>query len=180
MTTAEYPVRFESDVVLRTGRTVHIRPVRPEDCDRLIAFYAHLSPESLHARFFAVCRPEVAAAASPSTVDYDREFGAVAELGGEIAGVAHYFTSRTSPNVAEVAFAISDAAQGCGAGTKLLETLVTAARDHGIERFVAEVLPENQRMLDVFLSTGFDVVRRSDEGVVHLEFPIAATAASAE
>lgn len=180
MTTAEYPVRFESDVVLRTGRTVHIRPVRPDDCERLIAFYAQLSPESLHARFFAVCRPDVAAAASPSSVDYDREFGAVAELGGEIAGVAHYFASRTSGNVAEVAFAISDGAQGCGAGTKLLETLVAAARDHGIDRFVAEVLPDNQRMLDVFLSTGFDIVRRSDEGVVHLEFPITATAASVE
>lgn len=180
MTTAEYPVRFESDVVLRTGRTVHIRPVRPDDGERLIAFYAQLSPESLHARFFAVCRPDVAAAASPSSVDYDREFGAVAELGGEIAGVAHYFASRTSGNVAEVAFAISDGAQGCGAGTKLLETLVAAARDHGIDRFVAEVLPDNQRMLDVFLSTGFDIVRRSDEGVVHLEFPITATAASVE
>jgi acetyl coenzyme A synthetase (ADP forming)-like protein len=177
LTTVEYPVRFESDVVLRTGRTVHIRPVRPDDRERLIAFYAHLSPESLHARFFAVCRPEVAAAGSPATVDYDREFGAVAELGGEIAGVAHYFASR---NVAEVAFAISDAAQGCGAGTKLLETLIAAARDHGIDRFTAEVLPENRRMLDVFLGTGFDVVSRSDEGIVHLEFPIAATAVSAE
>jgi acetyl coenzyme A synthetase (ADP forming)-like protein len=180
LTIAEYPVRFESDVVLRTGRTVHIRPVRPEDCERLIAFYARLSPESLHARFFAVCRPEVAAAASPSTVDYDREFGAVAELGGEIAGVAHYFTSRTSRNVAEVAFAISDTVQGCGAATKLLETLAAAARDHGIDRFVAEVLPDNQRMLDVFLGTGFDVVRRSEEGLIHLEFPITPTTASAE
>lgn len=180
MTTVEYPARFESDVVLRTGRTVHIRPVRTDDHERLIAFYARLSPESLHARFFGVCRPEVAAAASPSTIDYDREFGAVAELGGEIAGVAHYFTSRRFPNVAEVAFAISDAAQGCGAGTKLLETLIAAARDHGIDRFEAEVLPENRRMLDVFLSTGFDVVRRTDEGTVHLEFPIAATAVSAE
>ncbi len=185
MTTGEYPVRFESDAALRTGRTVHIRPVRPEDRGRLIDFYAHLSPESLHARFFGVCRPEVAADASPSTVDYDREFGAVAELGGQIAGVAHYFASRKTRNVAEVAFAISDAAQGSGAGTKLLETLIAAARDHGIDRFEAEVLPENQRMLDVFLSMGFDVVS-SDvvsstyEGTVHLEFPIAATAVSAE
>jgi acetyl coenzyme A synthetase (ADP forming)-like protein len=180
LTIAEYPVRFESDVVLRTGRTVHIRPVRAEDHPRLIDFYTRLSPESVHSRFFAICRPEVAAAASPATVDYDREFGAVAELGGEIVGVAHYFTSRKSPDVAEVAFAISDAAQGCGAGTKLLETLIAAARGHAIDRFEAEVLPENHRMLDVFLGMGFDIVRRTDEGVVHLEFPIAATLASTE
>lgn len=178
--TIAYPTQFESDVVLRTGRTVHIRPVRAEDHARLIDFYTRLSPESLHARFFGVCRPEMAAAASPASVDYDREFGAVAEQGGEIVGVAHYFASPKTKNVAEVAFAISDAAQGCGAGTKLLETLIGAARDHDIDRFTAEVLPENQRMLDVFLGMGFDVVRRTDEGGVHLEFPIAPTAASAE
>ena len=180
MTTVEYPVQFESDVVLRTGRTMHIRPVRGSDRERLIDFYARLSPESLHARFFAVLRPEIAAASSPVEVDYDREFGAVAEIGGEIEGVAHYFAFRKRPEVAEVAFAISDAAQGCGAGTKLLETLVVAAREHGIERFEAEVLWDNKRMLDVFLCMGFDVVRHTEEGVVHLEFPIAATAAAAE
>lgn len=180
MTTIEYPLQFESDVVLRTGRTMHIRPIRPEDRERLVGFYERLSPESLHARFFAVLRPEVAAASSPVNVDYDREFGAVAEIGGEIEGVAHYFAFRKRPEAAEVAFAISDAAQGCGAGTKLLETLVVAAREHGIERFEAEVLADNNRMLDVFLCMGFDVVRRTKEGVVHLEFPIAPTAEAAE
>ena len=166
--------------MLRTGRTVHIRPIRPADEQRLIDFYAHLSPDSMHARFFHLCRPEAAAAASPATVDYDTEFGAIAELGGDIVGVAHYFVSRKMSDVAEVAFAISDAAQGCGAGTKLLETLVAAAMDHGIDRFEAEVLPDNQRMLDVFLGMGFDVVRRTADGVVHLDFPIAPTEASAE
>jgi acetyl coenzyme A synthetase (ADP forming)-like protein len=180
LTTLEYPVQFESDVVLRTGRTMHIRPVRPEDQERLVDFYARLSPESLHARFFGMLRPEVAAASSPVNVDYDREFGAVAEIGGEIEGVAHYFAFRKHPEAAEVAFAICDAAQGCGAGTKLLETLVVAAREHGIERFEARVLADNNRMLDVFLCMGFDVVRHTEEGVVHLEFPIAATAAAAE
>ncbi|MDP9191430.1 MAG: GNAT family N-acetyltransferase [Acidobacteriota bacterium] len=180
MTVTAYPTQFESDVVLRTGRTMHIRPIRGEDHERLIHFYAHLSPESMHARFFDARRPEMAAQASPSNVDYDREFGAVAEVNGEIAGVAHYFASRRKPNRAEVAFAISDAAQGCGAGTKLLETLVLAARDHGIDRFEAEVLAGNSRMLDVFLGMGFDIARRTDEGVVTLAFPIAATAVATE
>ena len=180
MTISVYPTQFESDVVLRTGRTMHIRPVRAEDHERLVEFYARLSPESLHARFFDFRAPELAAQATPSTVDYDREFGAVAEISGEIAGVAHYFASPTRPSLAEVAFAISDEAQGCGAGTKLLETLVSAARDHDIDRFEAEVLAGNHRMLDVFLSMGFDVKRRTDDGVVHLVFPIAQTAAATE
>lgn len=180
MTATTYPTRFESDVVLRTGRTMHIRPIRGEDHEPLIDFYTRLSPESLHARFFDFRRPELAAEASPSNVDYNNEFGAVAEINGEIVGVAHYFASHTKPNRAEVAFAISDAAQGCGAGTKLLETLVTAARDHDIERFEAEVLADNRRMLDVFLGMGFDITRRTADGVVTLAFPIAVTAVATE
>jgi acetyl coenzyme A synthetase (ADP forming)-like protein len=173
--TVTYPAQFESDVVLRTGRTLHIRPIRPGDTDALLRFYAELSPASLHARFFDMPSPERASAASPANVDYVSEFGAIAELKDEIVGVAHYFASRHHPDVAEVAFAIADEAQGCGAGTKLLETLVVAARDHGIERFTAEVLADNQRMLDVFLGMGFEVASRTADGATHLSFPIAPT-----
>ncbi|MEA2572029.1 MAG: hypothetical protein QOI24_4030 [Acidobacteriota bacterium] len=179
MSATTYPAQFESDIVLRTGRTLHIRPIRPDDADRLLRFYAHLSPESVHARFFDLRSPELAVQCSPACVDYDREFGAVAELGGEIAGVAHYFASRVKPNVAEVAFAIGDASQGTGAGTKLLEMLVAAAREHGIERFRAEVLDGNQVMLDVFLGMRFEIKSRTADGSVQLSFPIAPTAAAA-
>jgi len=177
MSATIYPAQFESDVVLRTGRTLHIRPIRPDDVDQLLRFYAQLSPESVHARFFDLRTPERAVECSPASVDYDREFGAVAELGGDIVGVAHYFASRVKPEVAEVAFAIGDKSQGTGAGTKLLETLVAAAREHGIERFRAEVLADNRLMLDVFLGMGFDVTHRDAEGTVVLSFPIAPTAA---
>lgn len=180
MTVTAYPTQLESDVVLRTGRTLHIRPVRAEDRERLVSFYAVLSPESLHARFFDLRSPERAAEASPVLVDYDRELGVIGEVNGQITGVGHYFASRRVPQVAEVAFAISDTAQGSGVATKLLETLVTHARERGIERFSAEVLSGNQRMLDVFLCMGFDVASRSAEGTVHLSFPIAATPASAQ
>lgn len=180
MTVTLYPSQLESDVVLRTGRTLHIRPVRPEDRDALIAFYAKLSPESVHSRFFDLRSPEKAIESSPATVDYDRELGVVGEVNGEITGVAHYFASRRAPKVAEVAFAIADATQGSGVATKLLETLVTGALEHGIERFRAEVLADNRRMLDVFLCMGFDVTSRSAEGTMHLSFPIAPTAAATQ
>ena len=124
MTVTAYPTQLESDVVLRTGRTLHIRPVRAEDHDRLIDFYARLSADSIHARFFDLRTPERAVESSPAKVDYASELGVISEVNGEITGVAHYFASRRTPSVAEVAFAISDAAQGSGVATKLLETLV--------------------------------------------------------
>jgi acetyl coenzyme A synthetase (ADP forming)-like protein len=175
MTAVPYPMQFESDVVLRTGHTLHLRPIRPDDRERLLAFYGHLSPATLHARFFDLCTPERALTYSPADVDYDREFGVIGENLDGIVAVAHYFASRRRPDVAEVAFAIADSGQGRGIGTKLLEVLITAARTHGINRFEADVLSDNERMLAVFLDMGFVTDTELDAGTIHLSFPIAAT-----
>jgi acetyl coenzyme A synthetase (ADP forming)-like protein len=175
---ATYPSYLESDVVLRTGRTLRLRPVRHEDREHLIRFYTRLSPDSLHSRFFDTRTPESAADASPADVDYRREFGIVGEVSGQIVAVAHYFASAAHADVAEVAFAIRDDMQGCGIGTQLLEKLAGIARVNDVTRFEAETLAENRPMLDVFLNSGFEVVSRSAEGIVRVTFPIAATAQS--
>lgn len=177
---SQYPSHFESDVVLRNGRTLHIRPVKPEDRPTLLEFYRGLSRDSLYMRFFDTRTPDAALRDSPTDVDYESEFGVVSELGGELAGIAHYFRSRNNPKSAEVAFAIADRAQGCGIGTRLLEKLVEIARTKGIEVFRAEVLPENQKMLDVFLLSGFKVTSRTAEGEMLVSFPIAHTEEFAE
>ncbi len=91
MTAVTYPTEFEADVVLRSGHTLHVRPIRPEDRERLLAFYGGLSPESLHDRFFALCTPENAVSHSPVTVDYHLEFGVIGESSGNIVAVAHYY-----------------------------------------------------------------------------------------
>ncbi|HET8799534.1 MAG TPA: GNAT family N-acetyltransferase [Thermoanaerobaculia bacterium] len=178
--TPPYPSHFESDVVLRNGRTLHIRPVKPEDGPTLLAFYAGLSRDSLYMRFFDMRTPDAALRDSPAEVDYETDFGVVGELGGELAGIAHFFRSRHNPKSAEVAFAIADRAQGCGIGTRLLEKLVEVARTKSIEVFRAEVMPENQKMLDVFLLSGFKVASRTAEGAVLVSFPIAQTEEFAE
>ncbi|HUP59983.1 MAG TPA: GNAT family N-acetyltransferase [Thermoanaerobaculia bacterium] len=174
----DYPAHFESDVVLRNGRTLHLRPVRPEDRDVLLGLYRAMSADSLYFRFFDTRTPDAALRDSPTDVDYDSEFGVIAELGGDVAGVAHYYRSRRDAKSAEVAFAIADRAQGCGMGTLLLEKLAEIARTKKIEMFRAEVLPENQKMLDVFLCSGFEVKSRTADGTVSVSFPIAQTETS--
>src|SRR5438045_5778866 len=182
MTVAEpevrYPSHLEADVVLRTGRTLRIRPVRCEDDERLRVFFSTLSRESCHARFFAMCTPDQALVHSPTHVDYVHDVGVVGEIGSRVVAVAHYFESPRHPHVAEVAFAIADDQQGCGIATHLLEKLAAAARMNHIERFEAEVLADNERMLDVFLRSGFDVTRRTDVGTIHVSFAIAPTSSS--
>jgi acetyl coenzyme A synthetase (ADP forming)-like protein len=174
-TMTAYPAHLESDVVLRNGGTLHLRPIKPGDREKLHTMYAELSNDSMHMRFFDVRSPEEALRYSPPDVDYVRDFGVVGEIGGEIVAVAHYLSNPKRPELAEVAFTIADRLQNRGVATHLLNTLVVAARQNGIERFEAEVLSENQRMLDVFLYFGFEVKSRSEEGTIHISFPIAST-----
>jgi acetyl coenzyme A synthetase (ADP forming)-like protein len=175
VTAAPYPAHFESDVLLRNGRTLHIRPVRPEDGEAVLGLFRGMSRDSLYMRFFDVRTPDAALRDSPTDVDYETDFGVVGELGGSIAAIAHYFRWKKNPKVAECAFAMADRAQGCGIGTRLLETLAQIARTKGIETFRAEVLPENQKMLDVFLCSGFEVTSKTAEGAVSVSFPIERT-----
>ena len=74
-----------------------------------------------------------------------------------------------------MAFLVEDQHQGRGIGQLLLEHLAQAARERGVERFTAEVLPDNQRMIQTFRDAGYRVASGYDEGVLTLEFPIDAT-----
>ena len=76
---------------------------------------------------------------------------------------------------AEVAFLVEDAHQGRGIGQLLLEHLAQAGRERGVERFVAEVLPDNERMIQTFRDAGYRLVSDVEDGVMSLEFPIEPT-----
>lgn len=81
------------------------------------------------------------------------------------------------PSTVEVAFAVADDLQGHGIGARLLERLAALAASVGVERFVAEVLPQNRAMLRVFADAGFDVTRELGGGEVEVRFPIVPTTA---
>ncbi len=177
---AEYPKRWESDVVLADGGTVHLRPVRRDDGDGLLGLYTRLSQESLYLRFFSpVPAPTARQIEALTTVDYARRFALVAELGEDIVAIAR-FDRLGDGEDAEVAFTVQDDQQGRGLGTILLEHLAGVARELGLRRFVASTLPSNSRMLQVFTDAGFQVRRHLDGGVFELSFPVAVTPASVE
>ncbi len=73
---------------------------------------------------------------------------------------------------AEVAFLIGDSHQGLGISTLLLERLAGIAAANGIIEFEAEVLSENQQMINVFKSSGFEIHKVWDSETIHIEFPI--------
>jgi RimJ/RimL family protein N-acetyltransferase len=151
-----YPAQYESDVVARDGSTVHLRPVRPDDAEALRALYGRLSVDSVLFRFHGPVADFSSEVSRLLRCDYDNIFVLVAEAGGHVSGIAAYFRDERVPTRAEVAFTIGDALQGHGVGTRMLEVLADIARDHRIHTFDAYVLYDNERMMRVFLDSGFE------------------------
>ncbi|HEY0903151.1 MAG TPA: GNAT family N-acetyltransferase [Marmoricola sp.] len=169
--TRDFPAHWEADVVLRDGRTAHIRPIMPEDSEGLVAFYAEVSDQSKYFRFFAPMPHLSDKDVHRFThVDHRDRVAFVLTVAEKILAVAHY--ELIEPGEAEVAFLVQDAHQGRGIGQLLLEHLAQAARERSVHRFVAEVLPDNRRMIQVFHDAGYQVAGGWDEGVMHLEFNI--------
>ncbi len=169
-----FPSHWEADVVLRDGYTCHIRPIRPADREALRAFHSQLSAETVYFRFFAPM-PELSDRdlARFTTVDHVDRVALVATAGGQIIGVARY--DRLAAHEAEVAFVVRDDHQGRGLGAVLLEHLASAAWERGVRRFVADVLPDNRRMLASFREAGYVVSQRMEDGVFHLTFDLEPT-----
>lgn len=173
---AGYPSEFELDVVLRDGNVVHVRPILPTDGDLLIDFFEHLGPESRYFRFFRVKQKLDAREVEYFTnVDYHARMALVVLHDGRMVAVGRYDRDHDDPEIAEVAFAVTDDQQGRGIGTELLQLLTTNARHNGITGFRAFVLPENVQMMRVFRNSGFELHRTMDDGIFTVDFPVAYT-----
>jgi acyl-CoA synthetase (NDP forming)/RimJ/RimL family protein N-acetyltransferase len=168
----DYPKEWEADVVLSDGGTVHLRPIVPSDADALLAFHGRMSARTRYLRYFGAY-PQIPPRDLErfTTVDHHDRVAFVALLGDDIVAVARYERIDHGPT-AEVAFVVEDRHQSRGLGPIFLEHLAAAAKERGIERFVAEVLAENSAMLGVFRAAGYHVAREMEEGVYHLEFAI--------
>src|SRR6478672_241315 len=162
-------VAAETDVVLRDGSTVHVRPSTVEDVPRLRAFLAALSEESRWFRFFSAGVNLKAAAASAA--DPGDGLSLLALRGSEGTVIAHGTYICEAPGRAEVAFAVADAWHGHGIATVLLAHLAHAASTAGVETFTATVLSGNHRMLGVFHESGFLISARRSGDAIEIEFP---------
>ena len=132
MTTVS-PQDLESDVALRDGTTVRLRPSQPDDASKALRFLEGLSAESLYNRFLMT--PHLDLARARTCVDVDGVSPVlVAERAGELVGIAGYYRDPERADWAEVAFAVADDLQGRGLGTRLLERLAEIAQRSRIRR----------------------------------------------
>ncbi|KMS76019.1 acyl-CoA synthetase [Streptomyces viridochromogenes] len=179
----EYPAHWEADVVLRDGGTARIRPITVDDAERLVSFYEQVSDESKYYRFFAPY-PRLSAKDVHRFTHHDfvDRVGLAATVGGEFIATVRYdrigadgMPASAPADEAEVAFLVQDAHQGRGVASALLEHIGAVARERGIRRFAAEVLPANTKMIKVFTDAGYTQKRSFEDGVVRLEFDLEPT-----
>ncbi|MFH8759641.1 bifunctional acetate--CoA ligase family protein/GNAT family N-acetyltransferase [Streptomyces atroolivaceus] len=181
-----YPDHWEADVVLRDGGTARVRPITTDDAERLVSFYEQVSDESKYYRFFAPY-PRLSARDVHRFThhDYVDRVGLAVTIGGEFIATVRFdrINGQGRPasapaDEAEVAFLVQDAHQGRGVASALLEHIAAVARERGIRRFAAEVLPANNKMIKVFRDAGFTQQRSFEDGSVHLTLDLEPTAES--
>jgi acetate---CoA ligase (ADP-forming) len=171
----EYPAELEAAVATRDGSLAHVRPVRPDDAERLLLFLRALPDDDRRLRFFSLGGDLARTAHDETNVDYVRSLGLLATVGPDERVVGHALYAPCGGGRAEVAFAIAHDYQGRGLATILLGQLAEAAAANGIDTFQALVLPENQRMLEVLRQSGFPVKIQYDWGTVEVTFPTSLT-----
>ncbi len=175
-----YPAAEAVDVILRDGGTLRLRPPSHADAPDLVSFFSSLSTQSLYLRFHgfrAVDHELVDPLLDPDWLKQGALAGWLESAGASRVVAAASYSRVGDSDAAEMAFAVLDLEQGRGIGTRLLEQLAIRAQEHGITRFVAEVLASNSVALAVFADAGFEVDRDRHSDEVELRFPIAPTSA---
>lgn len=158
-----YPVQYISEIRLKNGTPLTLRPIRPEDEEMLVSFHSTLSERSVRFRYFGQIplknRIAHERVARICFADYDRELAIVAEhcdTAGtrRLVGVAR-INRLLGMNEAEFAIIISDEWQGHGLGKQLLRSLIHIARAEELVRITGSILPDNLPMLAICRQVGF-------------------------
>jgi acetyl coenzyme A synthetase (ADP forming)-like protein len=146
-------------VLLRDGSVAEVRPLTEEDQPVLRALLERQDEETRRLRFFATRSVAQDLATLLESGRVDGGFALVVTRGtpSEIVAVGSFTPLPDQPQDAEVAFLVDQRLHGHGLGTALLERLALIADRRGVRRFRAFVRQDNQRMLDVFRSSGLDV-----------------------
>jgi len=156
-----YPKKYETTWRLRDGRTVLLRPIKPEDEPLWLEMFKGFSEESIRYRFFQVIKDTPHETRIRYTnIDYDREIAIVPELteNGQrkILGVVRVGLDPDRKS-GEIAFIVADKYQHLGLGTKMVDYAIEICKDMKVEKIYAIMLPDNYRAIRLMKKMGFSV-----------------------
>ena len=146
----------EKTVVLRDGRQVTIREIRPDDTDRSFAFFSELPEEDRRYLRVDVTRREVVEARSRD-VDAGRVVRLVAVAGDEIIadGSLEVAGHGWGENIAELRLIVARPYQRLGMGALLARELFFIAAERKVDRVVARVMGPQEGARQILRRLGF-------------------------
>ena len=171
-----YPEELERYDTLRDGTEIFFRPVKPTDEPALSEMLYSLSRESVQTRYFAHTMTFPHRDVQQLTnIDYRQDISIVGSVPGtsgeQIVAIAQYFPDPRT-QAAEVAFIVQDEWQQKGMGTFLLDYVTQIAKQRGVKRFYAKVLPANKPMLAIFHNSGYKVNTEFDGEVYSITYDL--------
>jgi acetyltransferase len=138
---------------------IRIRPIEAADDAELERFYAGLSDDSRHLRFFAVTRGlSLAQSTSFCSTDHAHREGFVATLGDGPSDVTrivgHLCLEPAGDQRAEMAVAVADKFQRGAIGRRLMIAAIGWAKSTGVDTLTATMLTSNPRIHRLIASLG--------------------------
>jgi acetyltransferase len=170
-----YPTRYIQPWLCRDGRSVLLRPIRPEDEPLEHELIAGLSPESSRFRFFYIIKDISHEMLSRfCNIDYSREIAIIAEstTGGKRRNVGvGRLVIQPGTAIGEFATLVADDFQEVGLGHKLTDMLIGIAQERGIKNLYGVILKDNAKMVGLARSLGFTIEAvDADEYRASIEF----------
>lgn len=153
-----YPAQWEAELMTRSGLTLYVRPVRPDDEDALGEMFAHVSPEDLRFRFLSGVRAVDHARLVPMTqVDYRRTINFLA-FAGDVLVASAMLASDPDGARAELAVSVRADFKGRGVSWTLVQHVMRYAEAEGIKTIEAIESRENHAALALEREAGFVAV----------------------
>ncbi len=165
---------YKYTMKLPTGREIGFRPLLPSDEFESRNFFYSLQEDTIYYRFFnkrKVFSREMIQS-QWADVDYRRNMTIIGLIQQgktkHISAIGSY--AEAGEDAAEIAFLVKEELQGMGIGSRLLEILEGIAKENGYTKFVATVLAENKKMIQVFRKRYPDAkLVRSGGGDIEIE-----------
>ena len=165
-----YPDKYETQLVLKNGKKLKIRPIKPTDERMIQELYYSLDEQDRYYRFFTPVRDFRHKKIQPMiNIDYSTSMILVGEYNengeNKVVAIGGFFKT-TQPSMAEIAFSVHKDWRNLGITKFLLDYMVMIARELNYKYFSGSILLENKKMLHIIDNSAYPItVKKFESGV---------------
>jgi len=169
--------KYTKKITLRDGDNIILRPITPDDDQKVLQLYFSLTPETIYFRFFAGRKNVPMKRVRQFTrINYDRNFALVVEYDGKekefvgkLIGIARFIILPEDAEKAEMSLVMMDRFQRKGIGSILIKYLASIAKERDIKYIEGTLLAENYKILKTLEKLGFKYKKKLVEGEILVE-----------